>query len=88
MIPKKKKVVNVKEILENPVQSARQVFPEPKKEAKDFIFAHPAFCKKCKYLKRCQGGCKASAESCFGEAFAENPFLKAYKSQAKIINNE
>lgn len=49
-------------------------------QAKNFIDAHPDFCNPCKLVKKCQGGCKASADNCFGNAWAENPFLAQYKS--------
>ncbi|MDY6407543.1 MAG: radical SAM protein [Pseudomonadota bacterium] len=51
------------------------------KKAKDFIEAHPPFCKPCKLLKQCQGGCKASSDNCFGNAWLENPFLAKYKTK-------
>ena len=47
--------------------------------AQKFIQAHPDFCSPCKHLKRCQGGCKASSDNCFGDATRENPFLEKYK---------
>lgn len=50
-------------------------------EAKNFIQAHPDFCTPCRLLKKCQGGCKASADNCFGNASLENPFLAKYKTK-------
>ncbi len=49
--------------------------------AKQFMAAHPDFCTGCDYLDRCQGGCKASADNCFGNACAEDAFLRKYKGK-------
>ncbi|MBE6446148.1 MAG: radical SAM protein [Alphaproteobacteria bacterium] len=49
--------------------------------AKNFIQAHPKFCDKCKLVKKCQGGCKASSDNCFGNPWLENPFLAKYKTK-------
>lgn len=49
--------------------------------AAQFIQAHPRFCDSCKIVKKCQGGCKASADNCFGDAARENPFLARYKTE-------
>lgn len=57
----------------------REIFETEK--AKDFIKAHPAFCDKCKLVKKCQGGCKASSDNCFGNPWLENPFLTKYKTK-------
>lgn len=57
----------------------REIFETEK--AKDFIKAHPAFCDKCKLVKKCQGGCKASSDNCFGNPWLENPFLAKYKTK-------
>lgn len=51
------------------------------KEAQNFIQAHPDFCNSCKMLKKCQGGCKASSDNCFGNPWLENPFLAEYKTK-------
>ncbi|MBR6412159.1 MAG: radical SAM protein [Alphaproteobacteria bacterium] len=50
-------------------------------KAKNFIQAHPDFCTPCKLLKKCQGGCKASSDNCFGNPWLENPFLSKYKTK-------
>ncbi len=47
--------------------------------AKNFVKALPEFCQPCKYKNKCQGGCKASADNCFNDPYAENPFLSQYK---------
>lgn len=57
----------------------KEIFQTEK--AKDFIKAHPAFCDKCKLVKKCQGGCKASSDNCFGNPWLENPFLEKYKTK-------
>lgn len=62
------KTMSIKEILKT-------------KTAQDFINAYPDFCIPCKLLKKCQGGCKASSDNCFGDAKKENPFLARYKTQ-------
>ena len=47
-----------------------------------FAAAHPAFCDDCPLVATCQGGCKAAAEVCFGDARRCDPFLLAYRDQA------
>lgn len=44
-----------------------------------FSKAIPEFCQGCKKAKKCQGGCKASAEVVYGSPLEEEPFLKASK---------
>lgn len=46
----------------------------------DFRKQIPEFCKSCKLAHLCQGGCKASAEACYGSLSAEEPFLRYYKN--------
>jgi len=41
----------------------------------------PSRCKGCSDLRRCQGGCKAAAEACYGSACEPEPFLKSNCSQ-------
>ena len=41
-----------------------------------FASAIPSFCSDCAHHRVCQGGCKASAEVCYGSLFAEEPFLR------------
>jgi radical SAM protein with 4Fe4S-binding SPASM domain len=40
-----------------------------------FASAIPAFCSDCDHRLECQGGCKASAQVCYGSLTAEEPFL-------------
>jgi len=42
---------------------------------KQFVKARPAFCKGCRIEKKCQGGCKAAAEVCYGSIILCEPFL-------------
>lgn len=51
----------------------------------EFVAAHPAFCEPCRLRDACQGGCKASAQVCYGDLRAEEPFLRANRDEAKII---
>lgn len=48
-------------------------------KAKDFMAAHPKHCDGCKKLSVCQGGCKASADNCFGFPCVEDDWLRKYK---------
>ena len=66
--------INVGNILEN---SFDEIISGRK--AKEFILAHPPHCEGCKKLAVCQGGCKASADNCFGTPCAEDDWLKKYK---------
>jgi len=47
-----------------------------------FMAARPAFCGGCKLEMECLGGCKAAAESCYGDLSACDPFLAAFRHQA------
>jgi len=40
-----------------------------------FVAAVPDFCLPCKLRDKCQGGCKAAAEACYGSLSAAEPFL-------------
>ena len=42
----------------------------------DFVAAVPACCMLCARRDECQGGCKASAQVCYGDLRAEEPFLR------------
>jgi radical SAM protein with 4Fe4S-binding SPASM domain len=42
----------------------------------EFKRALPSFCVKCERRLECQGGCKASAQVCFGSLEGEEPFLR------------
>lgn len=41
-----------------------------------FCQSIPEFCLPCSLRERCQGGCKAAAEACYGSLSAEEPFLR------------
>jgi radical SAM protein with 4Fe4S-binding SPASM domain len=41
----------------------------------EFVSAAPAFCGPCRHRQVCQGGCKASAQVCYGSLNSEDPFL-------------
>ena len=41
-----------------------------------FVSAVPAYCEPCSRRNECQGGCKASAQVCYGDLGAEEPFLR------------
>ena len=41
-----------------------------------FTSALPVFCRACNRCLECQGGCKASAQVCYGSLTAEEPFLR------------
>jgi radical SAM protein with 4Fe4S-binding SPASM domain len=41
-----------------------------------FTRAVPAFCTNCEHCLECQGGCKASAQVCYGSLTAPEPFLR------------
>ncbi|MCY2931572.1 MAG: radical SAM protein [Planctomycetota bacterium] len=49
---------------------------------KSFVSARPAFCGGCELEVECQGGCKAAAEACYGDASLCDPFLGAFAGQA------
>jgi radical SAM protein with 4Fe4S-binding SPASM domain len=46
------------------------------KQMQVFACAAPPFCENCPQLAECQGGCKASAQVCFGSLTAQEPFLR------------
>jgi radical SAM protein with 4Fe4S-binding SPASM domain len=41
-----------------------------------FMAAIPPCCEPCPRHSECQGGCKASAQVCYGDLYAEEPFLR------------
>jgi len=45
-------------------------------ELKRFQQALPEFCQNCRYAKKCNGCCKASAEVCYGSIDMLDPFVK------------
>jgi radical SAM protein with 4Fe4S-binding SPASM domain len=51
----------------------------------DFLAAVPAFCAPCARRDECQGGCKASAQVCYGDLTAEEPFLRNNRERAHPI---
>lgn len=51
-----------------------------------FTFAIPAYCGDCARRLECQGGCKASAQVCYGSLSAEEPFLNRNHATATRIN--
>jgi radical SAM protein with 4Fe4S-binding SPASM domain len=65
------------------------LFDEPFRElavnerARAFTCALPAFCRGCSMAAECQGGCKAAAESCYGDITLEDPFLTKYAASAR-----
>jgi len=52
------------------------------KSVADFSSAHPSFCNGCGKLNICQGGCKASADNCFGSPCQEDDWLQKFKQQS------
>jgi radical SAM protein with 4Fe4S-binding SPASM domain len=50
-----------------------------------FVEAVPAFCASCALRDTCQGGCKASAQVCYGALAAEDPFLRLNRAAAKPL---
>jgi len=50
-----------------------------------FICAIPPFCVECTSRLECQGGCKASAQVCYGSLTMEEPFLRTNRSAAVRI---
>ncbi len=49
------------------------------KKAAEFCNAIPGSCKMCQKAKKCQGGCKASAEVVYHSIYEEEPFLRLGK---------
>jgi len=47
-----------------------------------FLAAVPEFCAPCVLRDKCQGGCRASAQVCYGSLAAEDPFLHRNRSLA------
>jgi len=50
-----------------------------------FTCAIPSFCADCPHRLECQGGCKASAQVCYGSLTAEEPFLRQNHATATKI---
>jgi radical SAM protein with 4Fe4S-binding SPASM domain len=48
-----------------------------------FVEAMPPFCDPCSLRERCQGGCKAAAQVCYGSLVAEEPFLHRHRADAR-----
>jgi radical SAM protein with 4Fe4S-binding SPASM domain len=53
----------------------------------DFMAAVPGFCAPCALRDECQGGCKASAQVCYGDLAAEEPFLHHNRERARPVLN-
>ncbi|GAB4532274.1 MAG: hypothetical protein Kow0063_12590 [Anaerolineae bacterium] len=51
-----------------------------------FVAAVPPFCAPCSRKDECQGGCKASAQVCYGDLSAEDPFLHRNREAATIFS--
>lgn len=52
----------------------------------NFVAAIPSFCTSCTLRDECQGGCKASAQVCYGDLYGEEPFLHHNLGQAHPIS--
>jgi radical SAM protein with 4Fe4S-binding SPASM domain len=50
----------------------------------DFVCSIPPYCSSCERRLECQGGCKASAQVCYGSLLTEEPFLKTTLSSSHI----
>ena len=48
----------------------------------EFVGAIPQFCDPCSQRQICQGGCRASAQVCYGSLTAEDPFLNLGRERA------
>ena len=48
----------------------------------EFVGAIPPFCDPCSQRQVCQGGCRASAQVCYGSLTAEDPFLNLGRERA------
>ena len=55
-----------------------------RKKVAPFMKARPQFCDPCSYRFTCQGGCKASAEVCYGDLCHVDPFLERNIEHTKI----
>jgi radical SAM protein with 4Fe4S-binding SPASM domain len=49
-----------------------------------FTYAFPPICKDCTRHAECQGGCKASAQVCYGTLTAQEPFLHYNQASVRI----
>ncbi|MGA1790883.1 MAG: radical SAM protein [bacterium] len=58
-----------------------------RKKVASFMKARPEFCDPCPYRFTCQGGCKASAQVCYGDLCHIDPFLERNIQYASIPNN-
>ena len=61
---------------------SRLIAPE---RAACFYNASPEYCRDCSVRTECQGGCKASAQVCYGSPSDEEPFLRQ-RLQAAMVN--
>mgnify|MGYP001120973611 CR=1 FL=1 len=51
-----------------------------------FTSATPAYCRDCSRRTECQGGCKASAQVCYGSLELEEPFLTQRTNQTTPVS--
>lgn len=51
----------------------------------EFTRVVPAMCKPCRLGAECQGGCKASAQVCYGDLSAPEPFLQCNQSCCEVL---
>jgi radical SAM protein with 4Fe4S-binding SPASM domain len=51
----------------------------------EFVGAAPPFCDPCPRRQSCQGGCRASAQVCFGSLTAEDPFLHLARGKGRSV---
>ena len=52
-------------------------------EMRRFMTAKPMVCSPCRLADTCQGGCKAAAEQCYGDACLPEPFLAVNAEQMR-----
>ncbi|TET34383.1 MAG: radical SAM protein [Planctomycetota bacterium] len=52
---------------------------------KDFTAACPEFCSGCRLERECLGGCKAAAEVCIGSPADLDPFIAAFRNEARPL---
>ncbi len=49
----------------------------------EFERAVPEFCRDCPEVAKCRGGCRSSAQVCYGSVEREDPYLAVWKSRAR-----
>jgi len=75
---------HTKTILGNLFEESFAELIDPKRMA-GFTCAIPVFCEDCARRLECQGGCKASAQVCYGSLTTEEPFLRQNQATATKI---